>query len=352
MDAATSAGAQTSTGSDSISQEGGTPVVSREQQQQNISRGSKAHRRGYMVDPREEEIKTQREAKDKNAKASVDPEEESERRSEPSEDEPKGAKKLDPQEKKKYKVKVDGQDLEVEEEELIKGYGLRKASHKMYEEGVKAKQNFDALVKALGDEDALLQILQKRGHDPIKLAEKVLGRHIDEQTMDPREKELRDARAENERLKKAREADIEAARQQRINIKKEALVASMTEEFTQALDKVSGLPKTKENVAKMAEYIARAAKEEGWKMSAEEAATLVLQDLDGYGESNLRNASGEKLLKILGDEAVTRLLQARGAQVKDPNAVLRTPELQPEVRRTRESSNLTAAEWNRLRRAR
>lgn len=246
----------------------------------------------------------------------------------------------------KRKMKID--DAEVDEDEVVNTYKKRKehqqAANKKLQEALKLQREAKQFIESMKDKRALREALVKLGHDPRKLAEETLSEVLEEEMLDPKEREYRQTKAENERYKR----ELEERQAREAKEKKDSLKAHFakqyTEQFTGALEK-SGLPKTKDMVASMAKYIARSAKI-GFEMTADEAATLVKQDLENSQKSILSASSAEMIAKVLGEDGLKKIREYEAAKLKDPSAKLVTPEDQNEVtRRTDSGRRLTAQEW-------
>ncbi len=92
---------------------------------------------------------------------------------------------------RKHKVKVDGQEIEVDEEELKRGYAHQKAANKKLQEGLRAKKQAEDFVKLLKTDPLKVLKDPRIGHDVRKLAEEYLASQLEDELLDPREKELR-----------------------------------------------------------------------------------------------------------------------------------------------------------------
>ena len=168
---------------------------------------------------------------------------------------------------------------------------------------------------------------------------------IQDEMMDPREKELRDAKNKLkhfEDLEKAQKAEQERKVHETLKAK---YAQDYNDQFVAAL-KESGLPPTKPMVAEMAKYISRSAKI-GFKMTAQEAAQLVMEDVRQAQAALLGNADGDLILKLLGEDLANKVRSADIKKIKNPEQVLKTPTQQSEVRRDRNNGDrrMTAEEW-------
>lgn len=248
---------------------------------------------------------------------------------------------------RKYKVKVDGVDQEVDEAELLRGYSHQKAANKKLQEGLAARKQAEQFLSMMKDKSTLFDTIQKLGHDPRALAEEYLAQLLQDEMMDPREKELRDARKKLQSFEDIeRKQKEEIARRHHEEMKKK-YAAEYNLQFTKALQE-TGLPATKPMVAEMAKYISRAAKT-GYEITPSEAAKLVLEDVKQAQMRLIGDSDAETLLKLLGDDVANKIRQADVARLKTPQQVVRQipKEEQATEHRERSSSKkrMTPQEW-------
>lgn len=171
-------------------------------------------------------------------------------------------------------------------------------------------------VAALNQQNkALAESMQALGLDPSafnsresaiaafeKAAQQHYARRVEEATMDPAEKELRDLRAENEKFKKDFEAQQETQRKQQHEQKVTARVDHLAGEIASALE-TSGLPRDPSTVARMATLVL-AAKKQGLSLSMSEIAQRVSSQIFNEQNSVVSGLNdGASIVKFLGDKA-------------------------------------------------
>lgn len=252
---------------------------------------------------------------------------------------------------RKFKLKVDGQEVEVDEEELKRGYTHQKAANKKLQEGLKAKKQAEEFISMMKDKGKLFDAIKKLGHDPRALSEEFLASQLEEEMLDPREKELRDAKNRLKAYEELEKKQKEAIQKQREEELRKKYSEDYTTQFVEAL-KTTGLPPTKPMVAEMAKYIARSAKI-GFEMTAQEAAKLVKEDLELAYRNLYGEADAETLVKLLGDQGLQKIRSFDTQRLKDPNQHLQTPKEQGEVNRQRRENvkRMTPQEWRAFNRA-
>lgn len=249
----------------------------------------------------------------------------------------------------KFKVKVDGQELEVDEKELLRGYSHQKAANKILQEGKAAHKQATEFIEMMKDPQQALKVLNKLGHDPRALAEKYLIEQLEDEMMDPRDKALREAQNrlksidESERLQKQA---IQKAHHDEM-VKKH--MENYEQSFIQTLQKAE-VPANKYTVGEMAKYIGRAAKI-GFEMTTDEAAQLVKQDIKQAQLSLIGNADGETLLKLFGDDVANKMLQARGKKpINFENNSSQSKGTINVKDKSKSTKPMTTVEWKRFQR--
>lgn len=251
---------------------------------------------------------------------------------------------------RKLKIKhQDGKEEEVPEEEVLKVYRERKghqaAANKELQEGRALRKQNEAFIQMMKDKGKLFEAIQKLGHDPRKLAEEYLAAQLEEELMDPREKELKAAKTRLQQYEEMEKRQKAAAQERIDNELKEKFAKDYSEQFVEAL-KSTNLPPTKEMVSKMATYISRAAKMK-FQMTALEAAKLVREDVETAQRNLFGNVDAETLIKLLGDEGLKKVRTYDTSKLKDPMSGLQTPQEQADgVRQKRQAGErMTSAQW-------
>lgn len=254
--------------------------------------------------------------------------------------EDKAEEKRVQEEIRKYKVKVSGQEVEVDEKELLRGYSHQQAANKLYQEAQKTKKQAEEFVSMLKDPEKFYEVAAKLGHDPRNLSESYLVKKLEEEMLDPKERELREYKAKWEGVEKEKQRVLEAKYAKDYN-----------DQFVQALQETEVLA-SKETVAEMATYIRNAAKI-GFKMTPKEAAMLVKEDHEkrehAYTRSRLSSLEGDALIKFLGEDVANKLRQYDVSKLKNPEGTLKTPSFDQQVTRKRDddggNKRMTPAEW-------
>lgn len=252
------------------------------------------------------------------------------------------------------RLKIDNE--EIDEDEVIKVYKDRKghqsAANKILQEGKAAKKQAEEFVKMMKDPAKLKGAMEKLGYtrEQIrKMSEEILAAELEDELMDPREKDLRDAKAKLKSYEDMERQEKEAVEKRRDEDLKAKYSKEYSEQFIDAL-KSERLPPTKQAVADMAKYVHRAAKM-NFKMTPLEAAKLVKEDIETAHRNLYGEADPETLVRLLGDQGLSKIRGYDSARIKKPEDMLKTPQNQGEPRqRNSNGSRMTPKEWREFNR--
>lgn len=246
----------------------------------------------------------------------------------------------------KRRLKID--DQEIDEDEVIKVYkdrkGHQRAANKELQEGRAAKKQAEEFVRLLKSDPVKLLSDPRIGHDVRKLAEEYLAAQLQEEMLDPREKELKDYKTKLQKYQDLEKQQKEAVAKRRDLELKKKFAEDYSNQFVAAL-KTSGLPPTKGMVSQMAKYIHDATKMD-FKMTADEAAKLVREDIELAHKNLYGEADAETLVRLIGEQGLQKIRTHDTSRLKDPAAQLKTPTEQGEVTRKREAGQrMSPSEW-------
>lgn len=221
---------------------------------------------------------------------------------------------------KKYKVKVDNQEMEVDESTLVNDYQLRKLSDKKRSEAEKVLAEYKKL-QEVSQKDPI-KFMKAMGVDFDDLATKHLTRKAEEAMMDPKERELQQAKAEAEQYKKW-VAEQKAKQEQTA---KEAQIAQerskIHSEIIQAIEETKdslGLPVDEELVIAIAQKMLLQDKKQK-PLNAKEALPKAYESQQKYLKAIAGKMEGEALVKWLGDDVAKKIRKYDLAQLKAKRA--------------------------------
>lgn len=243
---------------------------------------------------------------------------------------------------RKFKVRVDDEDLEVDEAELLKGYQTARSANKKFQEAAAQRKQVEEFIKLAKSDPA--KVLKELGVDIRQFTERQLQEYVQEELLSPEQRELRDAKARLARYEADEKQAQEAAEQAKLEADSQAAYAEYDTKFKQALESAN-LPRTPDTVRRMA-IKQLAALNKGIDVTAEDLAGLVRLDLEEEHKTLLGALDEDKLEAYLTPELVKKLqkLSLKGAAPAPAPA----PEVEPEVEEPkRKRDKLTANERKR-----
>jgi hypothetical protein len=227
---------------------------------------------------------------------------------------------------KRYKVKVNGEELEVTEQELIQGYQTRRAADEKFREAAMARKQAEEFINLLKKDPIKVLSHPGLGIDFRKLAEEYLYSQLEEELMDPKDRELKKYKAmieEQERIKAEQE---QAEREAQIERLKAQYSQDYVKDITAALQD-TGLPKNEFTVKRIAFYMAEALKR-GYNLTARQVAPLVKEDYIKEQKALYSSLDGDLLIQLLGEDLVNKVRKYDVSKVKAKN-LPSTPREQP-----------------------
>ena len=247
---------------------------------------------------------------------------------------------------KKYKVKVDGEEREVDEKELISNYQLRKASDKKFTEANQARKQAEEFVRLLKTDPAKVLSHPSIGADVKKFAEDYLLKELQTEMMTPEQKEIAEYKhklALYEEQEKKTKADSEQKAKEEVNLK---YAEDYNKQITGALE-TSGLPKTEFTVQRMIYYMHNALSK-GYELEAKDVTDLVKRDYIEDTKALYSGLDADALINIIGPEVAKKLRKYDLDKIKTPkNNITDTTNVKPKEGsgRTTKPKKLTKDQW-------
>ncbi len=251
---------------------------------------------------------------------------------------------------RKFKVKVNGEEIEVDESELVAGYQTRKAADEKFREAAMSKKQAEEFISLLKTNPKKVLENPALGLDLRQFAEQYLyeqlEKELEEDGLTDDQKELRKYKAileEQENQKKAQQQEEETKQAQALRDK---YTQDYSKQITDALG-TSGLPKSEHTVKRMAFYMHQGL-QRGINVSASDVVDMVRQDYINEQKSLFGGLDADALIKILGDETANKIRKWDVSRVKGTKSQPKTPDEQgtAKVRET-ESKKISKDEWRK-----
>lgn len=207
----------------------------------------------------------------------------------------------------RYKVPIDGREIEVDIEELKRGYSHASAAAKRMQEAAEIRKAEQARrERALKGDMAWLTEMGVPEDQLIKWAEKRILESIEYEQLPDHEKELRKAKSERERLEKElaqlKQKDREAFEAQLA----EKAAAEIDAEIAQALQSYQG-KKTPRLVRRVAEAMYAHLEKNNASLPSSKAFEIAKKSITEDVQEYLNNAPTSEWLKSLSKEQMSAL---------------------------------------------
>jgi len=221
---------------------------------------------------------------------------------------------------KKYKVKLDGEEVEVDEDELIRNYQLRKVSDKRLQEGVKARKQAEAFIQMLKADPKKVLSDPRLGIDAKKIAEDIIYEQLQQEMMTPEQKELAEYKAKVQKFESEQKRAAEEKARQEAQALRDADTKALIEEMTDALDQ-SGLPKNDVTLDSIRREMIRAYNAGFKNVKAHDVMDLVRAEFMRNMQAVTNGTSEEALIKILGEDVANKIRNYDVESYKKKNAI-------------------------------
>ena len=205
-----------------------------------------------------------------------------------------------------YKVMVDGQELDVDENELRRGYAHNRAASKRMEEAAMARKEAVEAIKLLKENPKAA--MEQLGLSPRQFAEMIINEELSDAMLSPEQKELRSYKQKVEQFENERRQAQQTYEQQQMEAEINRQAESIQGEIINVLDS-AGLPKTERTVGRIIYYM-QSAIEAGYNVSPKDVIDQVKQDYRYDINSLLGGLPEEVLETFLGKDMISRIAKS------------------------------------------
>ena len=205
-----------------------------------------------------------------------------------------------------YKVMVDGQELDVDENELRRGYAHNRAASKRMEEAAMARKEAVEAIKLLKENPKAA--MEQLGLSPRQFAEMIINEELSDAMLSPEQKELRSYKQKVEQFENERRQAQQTYEQQQMEAEINRQAESIQGEIINVLDS-AGLPKTERTIGRIVYYM-QSAIEAGYNVSPKDVIDQVKQDYRYDINSLLGGLPEEVLETFLGKDMISRIAKS------------------------------------------
>jgi hypothetical protein len=228
-------------------------------------------------------------------------------------------------EARRLKLRIDNQEVELDESEVVANYRKGKDSSKLLskveqrrQEALKAQAQAEGLFNRLKDKGNLRSTLAELGYskdDIRRISEQTILEEIELEKMSPAERRAHELQQELDAHKSEKQKAEEEKKQAAFETEKARHQDEFANLFMETMER-TGLPRSSGRfvVQRMAALYAQN-EEAGLESSPEEMAAHVMRGLETEHRGVLSGLEGDALLERLGPDVVKRVLGAHLARV-------------------------------------
>lgn len=257
---------------------------------------------------------------------------------------PDALEELETPQVKTYKVKIDGQEVDITEDELLKGYQSTKSAQQRFNEAALMRKQAEELVKIAKNDPRKLLTHPDIGVDLKKFANDILAEMMEEELLSPQEKEQRAMKKKLAEYEAERERQRAEAEQAEMDKYVQLYEQEYTNGIVEALE-TSGLPRTETTVKKMASMMLLAL-ENGLDVKPKDVVEFVKRDYMAEVKSLFGAANEDIILSLLGDDISNKVVKGHLKKVKPKQAETKVTEVTTSAKKSQsQSRTLTRDEW-------
>lgn len=231
--------------------------------------------------------------------------------------------------KRKLKVKINDAEQELDEDEVVAGYQLRRASDSKFQEAARLRKEAEEIIGLFKSNPRKALEHPAIGADVRKMAEEILSEHLEEELSTPEQKRIRELEKKLAEQESRDRAKAEAEEKAKSSAAETAYITQAEKDITSALQ-TSGLPRTNRTVGRMIHYMQNALRA-GHDVKPSEVVELVKEDYQNDIKELFGAADGATLAALLGEDGLKKVRTHDLSRLKDPKVRV-SADRQPEPR--------------------
>ncbi len=227
------------------------------------------------------------------------------------------AKEVKGSDGEKFKIKVDGQEIELTKDEMIRHAQMGKAGQRAMQEKAELQKRTADFIRALQEdpESVLADEAILGGREKvIALAQKILSKQLEEEALTPAEKKSKELEAELERFRKEKKDSEEQRKKQDYENTVKQYEEDLQVKVQDALV-AENLPRNPAVLQKMA-AILLTAHDNKLNITPRQAAKLAKEELQSDIGTLLPSLTDDQIEAMLGTELITRIRKASMKKVR------------------------------------
>lgn len=224
---------------------------------------------------------------------------------------------------RKFKVKVDGDELEIDEAQLIADYQTNRAAQARFQEAAKLRKSAEEVIQLLKTDPRAALRHPAIQADERALAEAILAEQLEEELLDPKDKQIKQLQRELQQRAADEKKAKDAAESEALTKAEAQYVESYQRDISAALTN-GGLPVTNATVRSMTGYLQNAL-EAGYDMQPNQVVDLVKQDYQKQLKELFSASDATTIASLLGEDGLKKVRAADIGRLKSPQQTTPTP---------------------------
>jgi hypothetical protein len=207
----------------------------------------------------------------------------------------------------KYKLKVDGEDIEWEgsDEDLIKELQLSKKARKEIQSSKAMQKEIAELFEMLKNNPELVMQDPAIGIDPVEFAKKIIQQQMEQESKSPEQIEREQLQKELEELRASKKREEEERTKEMYEREVSRYEAQLEEQVDEALSS-SGLPKSPYVLKRMTDVMLSGI-ENSKEISPKMALNIVRKEMQKDLKEMFSSSAEDVLEELLGSDTLKRL---------------------------------------------
>lgn len=217
-----------------------------------------------------------------------------------------------------FKVTVDGEEMEVDEDELRRGYAHNRAASKRMEEAAMSRKEAEQVLRLFKDNPK--EAFKLLGRDARSFAEDIINEELSEALLSPQERELRDYKRQLEQYQNQEKQARAEYEQQQMQQEMARYTEQIQTQIVSTLE-TAGLPKTERTVGRIAYYMQAALNAGYQNVTPADVVEHVKKDYVSDIQALLGGLNEDALEAFLGADNVKKIAKSTVKQPKGFNTV-------------------------------
>lgn len=235
-----------------------------------------------------------------------------------------------------YKVNVDGQELEVDENELKRGYSHRAAADKRMQEASLTRKEAEQVLRLFKENPR--EAFKHLGKDARQFAEEIINSELQEAMLSPQEREMRHYKQELEKYQTHEKAARAQYEKEQYDRELARNAETLQTDIISTLE-TNKLPRNEKTVSRIAYYMQSAIRAGFENVKPNDVIEFVKKDYISELQFFMHDLSEDQIEAFLGGDNVKRIAKSTVSKSKMPlnvtprsineNKVARTDDKKP-----------------------